>query len=176
MSMTSIFLKPDRAARNGGGERRDDAVSRWAGRAEHLRARPSLANVRERVGSGGIPRRSHGAPVDPRSDGRERATARKEGSPPVATRSGESRVSRERTEVFEELAPESARAHDQDVHHIVEHRLDVLAGLETGTRDVTGAKQQAVDVHPPPGKVPAVIHARGHPCSRVHLARARRGV
>ena len=157
------------------GERRDDAVRWWAGRAEPRKARPSCARVRARVGSGGNTRRS-GLPLIPRADERRNATAREEGSRPAATRNGGSRIARERTEVFEELASESARAHDQDVHHVVEHRLDVLAGLEPGTRDGTGAKQQAVDVRPPPGEVPAVVHARGHPRSRVRPARAPRGL
>jgi hypothetical protein len=150
----------------------DDAVRWWAGREEPRKARPSFARVRARIGSGGIPRRSG----LPRADGRRNATAREEGSPPAATRNGGSRIARERTEVFEELASESARAHDKDVHHVVEHRLDVLAGLEPGTRDGTGSKQQAVDVRPPPGEVPAVVHARGHPRSRVRPARAPRGL
>ena len=89
-------------------------------------------------------------------------------------RRASSRAAR-RTEVFQQLAPEPARADDEDVHHVVEHGFDVLAGLEPRARDGPPAKEETVDVGPSPGKVAAVVHGVRHHRHPGGAARAKRG-
>ena len=118
-----------------------------------------------RAGENGGERRAFGRPAA-REDARETASGDDARCERPAAR---------RTEVFEQLAPEPARADDEDVHHVVEHGFDVLAGLEPRARDGPPAKEETVDVGPSPGKVAAVVHGVRHHRHPGGAARAKRG-
>ena len=118
-----------------------------------------------RAGENGGERRAFGRPAA-REDARETASGDDSRCERPAAR---------RTEVFQQLAPEPARADDEDVHHVVEHGFDVLAGLEPRARDGPPAKEETVDVGPSPGKVAAVVHGVRHHRHPGGAARAKRG-
>jgi len=118
-----------------------------------------------RAGENGGERRAFGRPAA-REDARETASGDDARCERPAAR---------RTEVFQQLAPEPARADDEDVHHVVEHGFDVLAGLEPRARDGPPAKEETVDVGPSPGKVAAVVHGVRHHRHPGGAARAKRG-
>ena len=141
----------------------NDPVARWGGtRAREGRSRSGARRARGRTEASAA-----------RSDAprRERTRAR----PRPGTMRDASDPPRGAPRSFSSSHPSPPAPTLEDVHHVVEHGFDVLAGLEPRARDGPPAKEETVDVGPSPGKVAAVVHGVRHHRHPGGAARAKRG-